>query len=105
MDEVTQQNSALVEQNAASVKTLEQQAKAMDEQVSFFRIDSASAAMAVLRSQAVSAKEPAALEMQASTPVAAKAKPAAKPNGRGIVGRMQSALATAFKQDPEWKEF
>ena len=39
MDEVTQQNSALVEENAATAKTLEHQAKTMDERVSFFRID------------------------------------------------------------------
>ena len=39
MDEVTQQNSALVEQNAASAKSLEQQSHAMDERVSFFRLD------------------------------------------------------------------
>jgi methyl-accepting chemotaxis protein len=39
MDEVTQQNSALVEENAATAKTLEHQAKAMDERVAFFRID------------------------------------------------------------------
>jgi methyl-accepting chemotaxis protein len=38
MDEVTQQNSALVEENAATAKTLEHQAKAMDERVAFFRI-------------------------------------------------------------------
>jgi methyl-accepting chemotaxis protein len=38
MDNVTQQNSALVEQNAAAAKTLEQQSGAMDEQVSFFRL-------------------------------------------------------------------
>jgi methyl-accepting chemotaxis protein len=38
MDEVTQQNSALVEENAATAKTLEFQAKAMDEQVAFFQI-------------------------------------------------------------------
>jgi methyl-accepting chemotaxis protein len=38
MDEVTQQNSALVEENAATAKTLENQAKAMDERVSFFRL-------------------------------------------------------------------
>ena len=36
MDEVTQQNSALVEQNAAAAKTLEDQAKVMDERISFF---------------------------------------------------------------------
>ncbi|HEY4140274.1 MAG TPA: methyl-accepting chemotaxis protein [Pseudolabrys sp.] len=38
MDEVTQQNSALVEENAATAKTLEGQAKAMDERVAFFKI-------------------------------------------------------------------
>ena len=38
MDEVTQQNSALVEENAATAKTLEQQAKSMSDQVAFFQI-------------------------------------------------------------------
>ena len=37
MDEVTQQNSALVEENAASAKTLEHQAKIMADRVAFFR--------------------------------------------------------------------
>jgi methyl-accepting chemotaxis protein len=41
MDEATQQNSALVEENAATAKTLEQQAKAMDERISFFKLNSA----------------------------------------------------------------
>jgi methyl-accepting chemotaxis protein len=39
MDEVTQQNSALVEENAATAKTLEEQAEAMTRQVTFFRVD------------------------------------------------------------------
>ena len=39
MDEVTQQNSALVEENAATARTLEQQSQAMDQQVGFFRLD------------------------------------------------------------------
>ncbi len=39
MDEVTQQNSALVEENAATAKTLENQAVAMTEQVAVFRLD------------------------------------------------------------------
>jgi methyl-accepting chemotaxis protein len=39
MDEVTQQNSALVEENAATAKTLEQQSSQMDERVSFFHTD------------------------------------------------------------------
>jgi methyl-accepting chemotaxis protein len=37
MDQVTQQNSALVEENAAAAQTLEDQAKVMDERISFFR--------------------------------------------------------------------
>jgi len=41
MDEVTQQNSPLVEQNAAAAKALERQSQAMDRRVSFFRLDDA----------------------------------------------------------------
>jgi len=41
MDEVTQQNSALVEENAATAKALEQQARSMNEQVEFFKVDAA----------------------------------------------------------------
>jgi methyl-accepting chemotaxis protein len=39
MDEVTQQNSALVEENAATAKTLEQQVRSMDERLAAFRLD------------------------------------------------------------------
>ena len=39
MDEVTQQNSALVEENAATTRTLEDQARTMHEKVSSFLID------------------------------------------------------------------
>jgi methyl-accepting chemotaxis protein len=44
MDEATQQNSALVEENAATAKALEHQAQAMDERVAFFRLDDAGSA-------------------------------------------------------------
>ena len=37
MDDATQQNSALVEENAATAKMLEQQARTMDGQIGFFR--------------------------------------------------------------------
>jgi methyl-accepting chemotaxis protein len=112
MDEVTQQNSALVEENAATAKTLEQQAKAMDERVSFFRIDEAQEfgkiahmpRTTIERAAAATAKaEPkpkqAAAPMQASAP---KKAPAAR---RGPVSQMQTALATAFQDDPDWREF
>jgi methyl-accepting chemotaxis protein len=44
MDTVTQQNSALVEENAATAKALELQAQSMDDQVGYFHISDADAA-------------------------------------------------------------
>ena len=56
MDEVAQQNSALVEENAATAKTLEHQAKAMDEQVAFFQIGGSNELLKVARSGNAPAK-------------------------------------------------
>jgi methyl-accepting chemotaxis protein len=92
MDEVTQQNSALVEENAATAKTLEHQAKNMDERVAFFRLD----ADAVHASGAEDAK-PA--PRSRATPVAKR--PAAAKRG-GPIGRMQGALAVAIQEDAEF---
>jgi methyl-accepting chemotaxis protein len=88
MDEVTQQNSALVEENAATAKTLESQSAAMSERVAFFRID-----------RALHRAPQAAVKPQ---PPAKAAAVAARRSGP--VGRMQSQLATALKQD-EFEEF
>ncbi len=56
MDEVTQKNSALVEENAATAKTLEEQQVALNEQVGYFRFhqshDAASASGINLRRSA-----------------------------------------------------
>jgi len=43
MDEVTQQNSALVEEATATAKTLDQQAQAMSERVAFFHLEDGAA--------------------------------------------------------------
>jgi hypothetical protein len=95
MDEVTQQNSALVEENAATAKTLEQQSQAMDEQVSLFRVDDRATATA----------------RQVVTPMAARtAAPAAKPAAapRAPVPQKRVAAgggrAAAFDSN-DWKEF
>jgi methyl-accepting chemotaxis protein len=110
MDEVTQQNSALVEENAATAKTLEHQAGAMDERVAFFRIDGAAAGAAAPRAE--TKVQPMAAPASKAAPAAAKRPPVAAPKraasavrGGGPVGRMQTALATAIHDDPEWKEF
>ncbi len=105
MDEVTQQNSALVEENAATAKTLEHQAKAMDDRVGVFHIDEAAGIISgpPARAPAIAAKpRPAAIR-----PAAKPSRPAAQAAGarRGPVGRMQAQLATAIKEDADWKEF
>ena len=110
MDEVTQQNSALVEENAATAKTLETQAQAMNEQVAFFHIEDG-AAVARSAGAVRDTRAPAPVG-KVVTPIAKPARPVAAPASasrpaaarRGPVRAMQSALATAL-QDPEWKDF
>ncbi|MCW5692858.1 MAG: HAMP domain-containing protein [Pseudolabrys sp.] len=98
MDQTTQQNSALVEENAATAKTLEHQAKAMDEQVAFFQIaaghDVPVAAPRAIQAVAV-AKPVAAKTVGRAAPTVSRTGPA-----RG----MQTALAAAVNEDA-WKEF
>ena len=97
MDEVTQQNSALVEENAATAKTLEQQAKAMSDEVGVFNVDEAQPERPAVQ------KRPIAVAARPAMPKPATPKRAAV-NG-GPVGRMQAALATAVRNDPDWQEF
>jgi methyl-accepting chemotaxis protein len=101
MDEVTQQNSALVEENAATAKTLEHQALAMDQRVAFFRIDEGRADR---QSAGVPARERTTPALQAGG-AAQRPAPAVRKIAAGPARRLQSALATAVKSEPEWQEF
>jgi methyl-accepting chemotaxis protein len=113
MDEVTQQNSALVEENAATAKTLEQQAKSMDERVAVFKVrrDAAETAQPgpVVHERPATAKPisvPQAAASKHAAPAPKRTNAAARTNGHGgPVGRMQAGLAVAFKEDVDWKEF
>ncbi|MGN6461493.1 MAG: methyl-accepting chemotaxis protein, partial [Pseudolabrys sp.] len=113
MDEVTQQNAALVEENAATAKALETQAQSMDEQVAFFQVDDAAAAKGRARPTpraaevaAASAPEPKAAPARVAVKAAAVRRPApSRAAPRNTVGRMQTALATAFDADQDWKDF
>jgi methyl-accepting chemotaxis protein len=113
MDEVTQQNSALVEENAASAKTLEHQSETMNEKVAFFKLDERAdshVAKAPKPTPAPATRMPAKPAKREAAPVrkpASAAVAAAAVNGRrgGPVGRMQAAVATAMAEDPDWKEF
>jgi methyl-accepting chemotaxis protein len=109
MDEVTQQNSALVEENAATAKTLEHQANAMNERVDSFRIaggDMAPAARPAAARAPAAGRPQAPAAKRADKPQLVTAKRAAAGgNGSGPVPRMQAALAQAVNQDADWKEF
>jgi len=108
MDEATQQNSALVEENAASAKTLEHQSETMNEKVAFFRLDDNAASPSVKKPAPV----PALVTRSAAKPTKSAVVPARKVaaaavQGRrgGPVGRMQAGLATAVADDKDWQEF
>jgi len=122
MDEVTQQNSALVEENAATAKTLEHQSKAMNDEVSVFRVNDTDmhdeltparpsaakpAADKPAAAKQTSGKRPGAIKAVSAKPAgAANAAGRTAPAHGGPVGRMQSALATAVAvNDPQWQEF
>jgi methyl-accepting chemotaxis protein len=110
MDEVTQQNSALVEENAATARTLEQQSKTMDERAASFRIGNArQATSAVVAKRAVAASPKAVAAAAKSQPIPAQKRAVTAPrragaNGGGPVGRMHATIASAINDD-DWKEF
>jgi methyl-accepting chemotaxis protein len=114
MDEVTQQNSALVEENAATAKTLEHQAKAMDDQVAFFQIGNEGEVQSAPRAREPAerqAPKPRAAALTAKAPAPATHKPVTQlkqggaGNSGGPVRKMQATLATAVNADADWKEF
>ncbi|SON58258.1 Dipeptide chemoreceptor protein [Hartmannibacter diazotrophicus] len=97
MDEMTQQNSALVEENAAACRMLQDQAETMSERMSQFRINGMEASVA---------RAPAPRQ-SAPAPVRAAEKPRPRKvaaRGNGAV-KLQADLATAFADDADWKEF
>ncbi len=100
MDEVTQQNSALVEENAATAKTLEHQATVMDERVALFRIGAGDAAGAAPARSTAAGERPAAPARAA--PSLPKQAAVAR---RAPVRRTQAAIATAWQEDTASKEF
>ena len=100
MDEVTQQNSALVEENAATAKTLEGQARAMDERIAFFQIEEGDARARVSGRPAAAAAHPEASLPEHEAPNLQPAAPAReKGASRNPIRRTQGALAE------DWKDF
>jgi len=97
MDEVTQQNSALVEENAATAKTLEHQARTMDERVAYFHIDETARPASSMSGNAQPGQNAKVATLSVPKRTAAAV-------GRGAPGRVRSALATAAAA-PDVREF
>jgi len=96
MDEVTQQNAALVEEAAAAAEALEEQAQNLSVSVATFKVDEGSGSTAIAR--------------RASAPVARQLAPARKPAALGKPGASKSTVAkpkakSQQDDDGEWEEF
>jgi methyl-accepting chemotaxis protein len=102
MDEVTQQNSALVEENAATAKTLEHQAKVMDERVAAFRL--ADHAVPKIETAHAAPLVPAKPTSARPIALAPSRGPAARraPAARAVNGHAPAAVVNG---DAEWTEF
>ncbi len=99
MDEMTQQNSALVEETAAGARTLQEQAGRMHSRMSFFTIDGMSKVTALESAQQ---SEPVA---SATVGYVGQKVAASGGGGRNAVAQMQAAISTAVDDDADWSDF
>jgi methyl-accepting chemotaxis protein len=108
VDEVTQQNSALVEENAATAKALEHQAATMNERMRAFRLDDApAAARSAKPAVPVAASAPPAVQRpkpRTNAAMSGAAKPVVQRKVMGGTGR-SAAVAKAADASPDWEEF
>jgi methyl-accepting chemotaxis protein len=93
MDEVTQQNAALVEEAAAAAEALEEQAQNLSVSVATFKVDEGAGGMAVAR------RAPAQLAAPRKGTALAKAAPARAPVAK------PKAKPQGGDDDGEWEEF
>jgi methyl-accepting chemotaxis protein len=105
MDEMTQQNSALVEQNAAACRMLQEQAQEMQGRMSEFVLDGATGSP-VRPLHMEKARRGAGVVSPRPAKPGGKGAPARKlvPPPRGAAG-MQAALQSSLDSDTDWKEF
>ena len=124
MDEVTQQNSALVEENAATAKALEDQASAMGQRIAAFKVEETETQRQRGAAKSSDRAAPSALRHKAAPPPKpapnGKARDANAHDGKSANGKahadgaggdappvvqMRTTIAAALKQDPAWQEF
>jgi hypothetical protein len=112
MDEVTQQNAALVEEAAAAAESLEDQAQTLTESVAVFRLDSSSGhstgrAAPVIHAAAPVSRSPMAkkpIPKVSSGPAKRSAPPRSTANSSGGSSSKASIPANSGDDD-EWAEF
>jgi len=98
MDEMTQQNSALVEENAASSRMLQDQAESMHQRMSFFRLSDAG--LSDVPSKAVTHLPP-----PVAKPAAKRVAAPARKVASGGASRLQANLRSAIENGADWTEF
>jgi len=104
MDEMTQQNSALVEENAASSRMLQDQAESMHQRMAFFSLLGQQAETFVAQRSVTPIRSSTA----AKAPVKAQSKRQSAPVRRvanGGAARLQDDLRSAIENDADWAEF
>ncbi|MFZ6742669.1 methyl-accepting chemotaxis protein [Undibacterium sp. JH2W] len=100
MDEMTQQNAALVEQAAAAAESMEEQAVALAQAVSVFKLNSG---MAHVPQQVKTVVSKAVSKPVTTSRAEVKALPRATPSGTSGAGA-RASKPVADKQD-DWEEF
>jgi uncharacterized phage infection (PIP) family protein YhgE len=105
LDQMTQQNAALVEQSAAAAESLKDQAHRMTTVVASFRVDGSVQAAPVARIEPRPA--PAAKPVAAAAPKAPAAKPVAKPVAAAKPAPAPAPVAApvAAGATDEWESF
>ncbi|OEZ62327.1 methyl-accepting chemotaxis protein III [Janthinobacterium lividum] len=107
MDQVTQQNAALVEEAAAAAESLQEQSGQLADVVSVFKLDGAQAPAARANANARPAAPRAALASAA--PKRPAAGPASRPASRPTAGRPALHAVPSQRQsaprDDEWEVF
>jgi methyl-accepting chemotaxis protein len=92
MDEMTQQNAALVEETSAASRSMSEEANSMASMISFFNLQGG-------MSMAAAPMMAAAAPQQASAPVMTYESPRASSGGSG------NASAASFSSDDDWEDF
>ncbi|ELX12031.1 methyl-accepting chemotaxis protein [Janthinobacterium sp. HH01] len=104
MDEMTQQNAALVEQAAAAAQSMQDEAATLSASVSVFKLDEALAPAPAARPAVARAATPAAAPRLAAVKPAATKPAAAKPAAKPAAAPKPAAKAKA-DMGSEWEEF